>query len=82
MAGVGSAPGERRGGRQKGTPNKATAALKEMVLQALEKEGGVKYLQWASREQPASFLTLLGKILPTQHTGEDGGPIVIQWDSD
>ena len=26
MAGRGSAPGERRGGRQKGTPNKATAA--------------------------------------------------------
>jgi len=26
MAGKGSAPGERRGGRKKGTPNKATAA--------------------------------------------------------
>src|SRR5262245_43091169 len=27
MAGVGSKPGERRGGRQKGTPNKRKAAL-------------------------------------------------------
>ena len=28
MAGKGSAPGERRGGRKKGTPNKATADIK------------------------------------------------------
>ena len=31
MAGRGSAPGERRGGRQKGTPNKATAAREAEV---------------------------------------------------
>ena len=28
MAGVGSAPGERRGGRKKGTPNKVDADIK------------------------------------------------------
>lgn len=65
------------GGSRKGVPNKATAELKAMVLQALEEEGGVDYLRWASREQPASFLTLLGKILPTQVTGADGGAAVI-----
>jgi hypothetical protein len=31
MARGGSKPGERRGGRQKGTPNKATAALQAEV---------------------------------------------------
>jgi hypothetical protein len=31
MAGKGSAPGERRGGRQKGTPNKATVEIKELA---------------------------------------------------
>jgi len=31
MAGRGSAPGERRGGRQKGTPNKVTVEIKEMA---------------------------------------------------
>lgn len=71
------------GGSRKGKPNKATAQLKEMVLKALEDEGGVQYLRWASREQPASFLTLLGKILPTQVTGEEGGAIIVKWsDSD
>jgi len=29
----GSQPGERRGGRQKGTPNKATAEIKDLVDQ-------------------------------------------------
>src|SRR5579872_6151968 len=31
MAGRGSAPGERRGGRKKGTPNKATAAREAAI---------------------------------------------------
>ena len=33
----GSLPGERRGGRQKGTPNKATAEVKELAKQYTEK---------------------------------------------
>lgn len=32
----GSKPGERRGGRQKGVPNKATAAIKEIAGQYTE----------------------------------------------
>jgi hypothetical protein len=32
MAGGGAEPGERRGGRQKGTPNKATAEVRELAL--------------------------------------------------
>ena len=35
MAGGGSKPGERRGGRKKGTPNKVTASTRERI----EKEG-------------------------------------------
>lgn len=31
MAGRGSAPGERRGGRKKGTPNKASAAKEALI---------------------------------------------------
>ena len=32
MSGTGSSPGERRGGRQKGTPNKATAEVRDLAL--------------------------------------------------
>lgn len=36
----GSRPGERRGGRKPGTPNKITADLKAMILGALDEAGG------------------------------------------
>jgi len=68
-------------GRPKGTPNKTTALLKDAILQAAEKagdkDGMVGYLTTQATANPAAFLTLLGKVLPMQVTGEDGGPIKI-----
>ena len=69
MAGHGSAPGERRGGRQAGTPNKNTAALKDMILGALDDAGGRAYLLRQADENPAAFMTLIGKVLPTTLAG-------------
>ena len=60
----GSKPGERRGGRQKGTPNKITHSLKEAILGALDAEGGVNYLRSVARENPTVFCALLAKVLP------------------
>lgn len=81
----GSKPGERRGnagkGRQKGVPNKTTKALKEMILGALSDAGGQHYLRQQASENPAAFLTLIGKVLPSEikaeHSGPEGGPISI-----
>lgn len=67
--------GLKTGGRQKGTPNKLNAAIKDMIIQALDEAGGVDYLTKQATESPAAFLTLVGKVLPLQLTGEDGGPI-------
>lgn len=52
------------GGSRKGKPNKGTAELRDMILMALDKAGGVKYLQNRAMDTPASFLTLIGKVLP------------------
>lgn len=62
-------------GRKKGVPNKTTKMLKDMILGALDKAGGEAYLLKLAKTQPASFATLLGKILPTQlqHSGNIGG---------
>jgi hypothetical protein len=64
----GSKPGERRGGRQKGTPNRVTRALKESILLALDEAGGeggaVAYLRSQANLSPAAFMGLIGKILP------------------
>jgi hypothetical protein len=61
-------------GRPKGVPNKANAALKDMILGALDNKGGVKYLERQADENPTAFLSLIGKVLPTtlQGTGEGG----------
>ena len=79
MSGIrGSAPGERRGGRQKGTPNKVNTDLKEMILGALSDAGGRDYLALRAKDTPAAFLTLIGKVLPMQITGEGGGAVTIE----
>lgn len=68
-------------GRIRGSTNKTTKQLREMILGALEaaggKKGGQEYLRKQAIKQPVAFMTLLGKILPTQITGAGGGPIRI-----
>jgi hypothetical protein len=63
------------GGSRKGIPNKMTKALKEMILGALDDAGGQHYLAEIAREQPAAFLTLLGKVLPTTLAGDKENPL-------
>lgn len=62
-------------GRPKGVPNKTTADVKAAILTAFGKAGGVEYLARIAVEDPRTFCTLLGKVLPLQVTGEDGGPV-------
>lgn len=65
----------RWGGRKKGAPNKLNADVKGMILTALNGAGGAAYLQRQAEENPAAFMTLVGKVLPMQVTGENGGPV-------
>jgi len=74
-----NAPGERRVGRAKGTPNKNTADIKAMVLGALQDVGGREYLAARALDTPGPFLTLVGKILPLQLTGENGAAIAVDF---
>lgn len=66
-------------GKPKGAVNGTTRQLKTMIMQALDKAGGVDYLvQRAQDPKTASaFLTLVGKVLPLQMTGEDGGAVQV-----
>jgi hypothetical protein len=52
-------------GRPKGSPNKTTKALKDMILGALDDVGGQKYLAKQAIENPIAFMGLIGKVLPT-----------------
>lgn len=65
-------------GRVKGTPNKTTTAVREAILEAFERAGGVEYLATVATTDPKTFCTLLGKVLPLQVTGEGGAPIAFK----
>lgn len=70
-------------GRAAGTPNKTTALLKDAIMKAAEavgsdtngKDGVIGYCTFLAKEEPKAFAALLGKVLPMQVTGEDGGPV-------
>ena len=64
-------------GRKKGVPNKVTADIKAMVLGALDRAGGEEYMLEQARSNPNAFLTLVGKVLPTQITGPNDGPVQV-----
>ena len=64
-------------GRPKGSRNKVSGLLKEAILLAAENagnqignEGLVSYLEEQAIQHPAAFMTLLGKVLPMQVTGD------------
>jgi hypothetical protein len=69
-------------GRKKGVPNKITSDIKQMIVGALMAEGGEQYMREQSRENPAAFMALVGKVLPMQITGEGGGALVIRWETE
>lgn len=63
-------------GRPKGSQNKNTKAVKDMILGALNKAGGEAYLVRMAHQEPKAFLTLVGKVMPIQLSGDpDGDPI-------
>ncbi len=64
-------------GKPKGATNKVTREVKEMVIQALSDAGGVSYLRERAEDPKtaSAFLSLLGKVIPLQVTGAEGGDI-------
>jgi hypothetical protein len=69
-------------GRPKGIPNKLSGMLKDAVLTAADQAGGkegiIGYLKAQATSNPGPFLSLLGKVLPLQVTGADGGPVSVE----
>jgi len=63
--------------RPKGALNKNNQQLRDMITQALDKAGGVKYLTKQAMENPGPFMSLIGKILPKTIQGDSGNPVCI-----
>lgn len=85
----GSAPGERRGGRKKGAPNRKTAALQEAAAAAgiMPLDVMLNTMRWhydakrydeahAAARDAAPYLH--PKLAAIEHSGKDGGPLVVE----
>lgn len=68
------------GGRQKGTPNKTTATMRQAiaaVYQALQKDHADDhghFTDWA-RNNPTEFYRIASKLLPLQVSGDADNPL-------
>lgn len=65
-------------GRVKGVPNKTTVAVKAALTEAFEELGGVPSLVAWGKANETEFYKLWAKLLPTEVTGPNGGPIPVQ----
>ena len=88
MAGVKGKSGRKpgtpgTGGRPKGSHNKVSKQLKDMILGALDDIGGQDYLSGQARENPNAFLALVGRVLPMTVAGDKDNPlqttVTIKW---
>jgi hypothetical protein len=74
MAGLGQ---PKTGGRQKGTPNKTTAMVKEALNLAFEDIGGqIAFSLWANANK-TEFYKLYAKLLPVELAGSADNPIQV-----
>lgn len=64
-------------GRPRGSRNKLSGQVKEMVLSALDECGGVEYLVEQAKANPTAFLSLLGRVLPLTVSGDGGAPLMV-----
>ena len=66
MAGQGPPKGttNNKNGRPKGIPNKNASQLRDMVVGAMDKLGGEKWLVEQARIDPKTFINLFAKLLP------------------
>ena len=74
-------------GRKKGSQNRSTRALKEALLRAGDRAGGVDpdgnprgvegWLLELAADDPKAFASLLGRLLPTEQRISGDGPTLV-----
>ena len=69
---------KRGAGRPPGVGNKTTAALKDMILAALDAKGGQKWLEYQMELSPVAMISLIGKVLPKDINATVKGSVIIQ----
>jgi hypothetical protein len=72
-----------RAGRPKGSVNKTTAAAKNVIAAAAEELGGqarlVAWVREDAQNERAFWAQIYPKLLPLQVSGENGGPLKVEF---
>ena len=63
-------------GRRKGSENKITRTAREMFTLAAQGLGGLTALQSWAIDNPTEFWKLYARLIPQEHTGEDGKALI------
>jgi hypothetical protein len=66
-------PGQPRppgAGRVKGVPNKSTIQMKNAILASFERVGGEDYLVEVAKSDPRTYLSFVGRVVPTELLAE------------
>ena len=58
------------------SPQPTQRPVEPLYLDALSDAGGREYLARQANENPGAFIRCLGKVLPTQVTCDEGGPVI------
>ena len=59
-------PRPENAGRRPGSPNKTTAAVRDALIEAFERAGGVDFLVGLAETDPATFARLLARLIPNE----------------
>lgn len=73
-------PRPAKAGRKKGSANKVTVEIRDMIRGALDDAGGRKYLKAQSKANPVAFMGLIGKIIPADVNAKLTGSITVTWE--
>ena len=66
-------------GRPRGTPNKNTMLVKEVLQGVFDDMGGIAAMVEWGKENPTEFYKLYAKMLPTQVEANIDGELIITW---
>ena len=65
-------------GRPRGAKNKISGSIKEMIFAALAEAGGTAYIARQAEENPTAFLSLLGRLVPSELRAELSGAFTVE----
>lgn len=68
----GSKPGERRGGRKPGVPNKLSGTVKDSVVAVFKELDGVAGMAKWAKDNPTEFYKIYSRLLPIEGPGDKG----------